>query len=147
MSSLFMPQCGVPTFRQTDSNVISHCAKINGYVVAIILAIAIMAIAVSESFKKWREDEKKGIKRDYKYIIIAAIVSLLIVLFLPLVIAYFSINSWKTTQMQINQCVKQGRSRKQCVDQQQKWEETTMKANATRQSGHEIAAAIAGSRR
>jgi tetrahydromethanopterin S-methyltransferase subunit F len=148
MSSLFMPQCGVPTFRQTESSVVSHCAKINGYIIAVILAIVIMVFAVTESYKKWEEDKKKGNNtKDWKYIIIGLVASVVIIIFLPMLLSYFSVNAWKTTQFQIDQCVKQGRSRTECMDLQQKWEETTMQADATRQSGHDIAAAIAGSRR
>ena len=152
MASLINPICGVPIFEQTDQATVETCGKLSGRATSIffIIAIIILCIVTLISSAKEEKDPKTGkTKKKYNWWIlgVGAISSLLIFFLFPPMVKFFTLRSWQTSQQHIKQCMKQGKSRKACIDNVQQWEETQARARATRESGSDIASAIRDSNR
>lgn len=156
MSGIFDPRCRVPSFYQTDGNVVNECGRIGGYIMAVILSIIVIIgtiIAISSVTKDPTDDmDPKKNKNPGKekgvgvavILIIAIILLVLIWIGIPKLSGFLATNAWQGYQLQIKSLMSQGLSRQEALNRIQTLQQTRMTADATMSGDANIAAAIAG---
>lgn len=146
MASLLDARCGVPNWQQTEENVVRSCGKKTGLITGIIFAVIVLVISVMYYISDKKAKNIKKSEKDYNgnpmILVGGGIGAVLVFLACYFGIPFFSVMNWKTTQEQIKQCMKQGRSRNQCLESIQHYQEEMMRANATTEAGANIADAI-----
>lgn len=159
---LFDPRCNVPTFQQTDGDIVKMCGRDSGYIFAGILSLFVLSFpiyAVYATFWKPDDNDPKNRNKDDKarkkqslmslaviFVLTIAVLAL-IWLGVPPLVEYFNHNSWLGYQEQIKQLESQGYSHQKALNKIQKWEQTMERARAERQGAADIAAAIRDSNR
>jgi heme/copper-type cytochrome/quinol oxidase subunit 2 len=153
MVNIFDPRCQVPTFQQTDGEIVKMCAKNSGYIISAILTIFVVIFVISSiiSYNKRQELEEKNTGKKTSritgivgIIMIATLILLLIWFGIPALLSFFSYNSWQGYQEQIKQLESQGYSHKKALGKLQQWRQSQMQAEATTEGAANIADAIRG---
>jgi cell division protein FtsB len=144
MSSLINPNCGVPTFVQTDKKLVGDCGSYSGYIfsgiITIILIFVMVSISKSSMKSTMKESEEQKQKRDTKLLFIFLCI-VLVWIFLPKIFSFFSVNSWQSYQSQISQYMSQGMSRQDAINKIQSLYQMQLQASAILGAGEEIASA------
>jgi amino acid transporter len=155
MVNVFDPRCRVPSFQQTDGEIVKLCAKNSGYIISAILTFFVVVGTISSliSYNKSKDIEEKNtgekINRTTGIVgicMLAVLILLLIWFGIPALVSFFSYNSWEGYQEQIKQLESQGYSRAKALKQVQQWKQSQMQAEATTEGAANIADAIRGNK-
>ena len=147
MSSLINPQCGVPTFIQTDPKLVGDCGKYSGYIIAIIITIILLFLMLSVWVSSvhaigplMSQEDQDGIKRlrNSKLLVLFLFI-VLVWIFVPKMFSFFSVRSWESYQSQISQYMAQGLSRQDAINKIQSLYQSELQASAIIDAGAEIA--------
>ena len=140
MTSIFDPRCSIPYFLQTDQSIVERCGSVGG-VVTVIVLICILLIMSAGFYVKYKsetgkivpfdETRRNRIRRMFLIkIIIILFIGILSVIFIPKLSAFFSLNSWKSSQYQIQQYMNSGLTREQAIAKMQSLYQSQMEVDA-----------------
>lgn len=156
MSGIFDPRCRVPSFYQTDGNVVNECGRIGGYIMAAILSIFVIigAIFAIVSVMKDPTDDmvpnknkNSGKEKGVGVAVVLVITVILLVLIwigIPKLSGFLATNAWQGYQLQIKSLMSQGLSRQEALNRIQTLQQTRIAADATLAGDANIASAIIG---
>ena len=154
MTSLFDPRCRVPTFQQTEGEIVKMCGRRTGYIISSIITVVVLIISglhINSLLKVKKTDKNKKPKNNTGKIVFTVFITVIGLTFIwlgiPTVIAFFQHNSWKGYQIQLQQLQKQGYSRTDALSKIQSYNQSVMQANATQNAGLNVASALMASRR
>ena len=154
MTSLFNPRCRVPTFQQTEGEIVKMCGRRTGYIISSIITVVVLIISglrINSLSKVKKTDKNKKPKSNTGKIVSTVFITLLVLtiiwLGIPNVIAFFQHNSWRGYQEQLQQLQKQGYSRRESLTQIQSLHQSDTQANATKTAGLNVASALLASSR
>lgn len=152
MVSFFDYRCNVPSFTQTDVNLVEQCGRNSGYmffgILTILMVIGLFMI-ISNIMSERPSDDKDKEELDNKKkmnVVIVIILAILLEMFLywslPKMTGYFAMNNWNSIQEEIKSFMKQGLTRGEALNRIQSYKESEMQSEATMDAGLNIANAL-----
>lgn len=148
MAGIFDPSCQVPSFYQTDSNIVDKCGRIGGYIISGILTIFVvigtivsLTTVTSDPIDDMDPNKKKGSGKEKGVgIIIVLIISIIMLVLIwfgiPSLSGFLARNAWQGYQLQIKSLMEQGLTRQQALNRIQTLEQTRMTVNAISNIGN-----------
>lgn len=133
-------KCAVPTYMMPARDVAVSCGKQNGMVTAIILTVITFFILLLG--EKEEGGEKKTELRWQRAFIGTPLVGLASYLLFPWLFGMSNGSQWEASQAQIEEYMRGGFTRAEALKQMQKMKMAQMQADATRDAGTSISAAI-----